>query len=78
MLMLITSRQLPTANRPAAPDFSTVGEKVLDDQTLQVTLRHPVPFFPSLCAFPPFFPMYEPAMRPFGTTDPKRAKPLTI
>jgi oligopeptide transport system substrate-binding protein len=54
-----------------APDFSTVGEKVLDDQTLQVTLRHPVPFFPSLCAFPPFFPMYEPAMRPFGTTDPK-------
>ncbi len=58
--------------KPATPpDFATVGEKVLDDQTLVVTLKHPVPFFPSLCAFPPFFPMYEPAMRPFGTTDPK-------
>jgi oligopeptide transport system substrate-binding protein len=55
-----------TATRP---DFSTVGEKVLDDRTIQVTLKHPVPFFPSLCAFPPFFPMYEPAMRAFGTTN---------
>jgi oligopeptide transport system substrate-binding protein len=44
---------------------------VLDDRTIQVTLKHPVPFFPSLCAFPPFFPMYEPAMRQFGTTNPK-------
>ncbi|HEY1921285.1 MAG TPA: ABC transporter substrate-binding protein, partial [Tepidisphaeraceae bacterium] len=36
-----------------APDFATVGEKALNDQTLVVTLIDPVPFFPALLAFPP-------------------------
>jgi oligopeptide transport system substrate-binding protein len=52
------------------PDFSTVGERVVDDHTFVVILTHPVTFFPSLCAFPPFFPMHEPSMRPFASTDP--------
>jgi oligopeptide transport system substrate-binding protein len=54
---------------PPAPDFATVGEKALDDQTLVVTLSDPVPFFPALLAFPPFFPMHEPSMRPFLESD---------
>jgi oligopeptide transport system substrate-binding protein len=54
---------------PPAPDFSAVGEKVVDPQTFIVTLEHPVIFFPALCAFPPFFPMHEPSMRPFATVD---------
>jgi oligopeptide transport system substrate-binding protein len=52
-----------------APDFSTVGEQALDERTLRITLTHPVPFFPSLCAFPPFFPMHEPSMRKFADID---------
>lgn len=54
--------------RPA-PDFSNVGEKALDDRTLVVTLADPLPFFGALMAFPPFFPMHEPSMRPFLEAD---------
>jgi oligopeptide transport system substrate-binding protein len=60
----------PLNNKPALPDFSTVGEEKIDDQTLRVTLTNPVPFFPALLAFPSFFPMHEPSMRPFLQTDP--------
>jgi oligopeptide transport system substrate-binding protein len=51
-------------------EFSTVGEVALDDHTLRVTLTNPLPFFPALCAFTPFFPMNERSMRPFLVTDP--------
>jgi oligopeptide transport system substrate-binding protein len=54
-----------------APDFATVGEKALDDRTFQVTLIHPVTFFPALCAFPPFFPLHEESMKEFRNRDPK-------
>jgi oligopeptide transport system substrate-binding protein len=47
-------------------DWEMVGVEVLDDLTLRVTLNHPVTFFPDLCAFPPYFPLHEPSMRPFG------------
>jgi len=46
-------------------DFATVGIEALDDKTLRVTLSHPVPFFPDLCAFPSFFPLHEASMLPF-------------
>jgi oligopeptide transport system substrate-binding protein len=52
------------------PDFSMVGEKVLDDHTLQVTLADPIPFFPCLLAFTPFFPLNQKSMQPFAQTDP--------
>jgi oligopeptide transport system substrate-binding protein len=52
--------------RPA--EWSTVGVEVLDDKTLRVTLNDPVAFFPDLCAFPPYFPLHEPSMRPFAQT----------
>ncbi|MGA2584405.1 MAG: peptide ABC transporter substrate-binding protein [Tepidisphaeraceae bacterium] len=52
------------------PDFAMVGEVALDDHTLRITLNNPVPFFPALLAFPPFFPMHEPSMRPFAIVDP--------
>ena len=40
-----------------------------DDRTLIVTLADPVPFFPAVMAFPPFFPMHEPSMQPFMESD---------
>jgi oligopeptide transport system substrate-binding protein len=51
------------------PDISTVGEKALDDHTLMVTLTDPVPFFPSLLAFPAFFPMNEKSMHDYLEPD---------
>jgi oligopeptide transport system substrate-binding protein len=51
------------------PDFSGVGEVALDDHTLRVTLEDPIPFFPSLCAFSPFFPLNRASMQPFAQTD---------
>jgi oligopeptide transport system substrate-binding protein len=64
----VAAREKGDTTRPA-PDFSIVGEKALDDHTLVVTLCDPVPFFPALLAFPPFFPMHEPSMRPFRESD---------
>lgn len=46
-------------------DFSTVGIKIHDDRTVEVTLEHPVVYFPDLCAFAAFWPLHEPSMRPF-------------
>ena len=44
------------------PDFSAVGITAVDTKTLRVTLEHPVAYFPAICAFPPYFPQYEPCM----------------
>jgi oligopeptide transport system substrate-binding protein len=52
------------------PDFSAVGISALNDRTLVVKLEHPVTFFPSLCAFPPFFPLNKRSMAQFAETDP--------
>jgi oligopeptide transport system substrate-binding protein len=38
-------------------DFETVGVKALDERTLEVTLRHPVPYFLDLMGFYPFSPV---------------------
>ena len=38
-------------------NFSEVGVKALDDQTLEVTLENPTPFFLDLCATPPLQPV---------------------
>ncbi len=50
-------------------DFSKVGIEVLEPRGLRVTLKHPVGFFPDLCAFPPFFPLNEKSMEPFKQKD---------
>jgi oligopeptide transport system substrate-binding protein len=55
--------------KPAAPDFSGVGIEALNAKTLRVTLTHPVTYFPAMCAFPPFFPQYQPCMRAFAQWD---------
>lgn len=58
----------PTKDHPElpaigpGPDFSKVGIESLDRLTLRVTLKEPVPFFPSLCAFPSFFPLNQRSM----------------
>lgn len=53
------------------PDFKTVGMEALDTATVRITLKHPVSFFPDLCAFPCYFPLNERAMKGFREVDPK-------
>jgi len=53
----------------AAPDFGSVGIRSPDPRTLIVTLEHPVAFFPSLCAFPPFFPLNQRSMQAFAESE---------
>jgi oligopeptide transport system substrate-binding protein len=55
--------------RNTSPDFNSVGIRSSDPRTLVVMLEHPVAFFPSLCAFPPFFPLNERSMKPFAQID---------
>ena len=47
-------------------DFSEVGVKALDGQTLEVTLENPTPFFLDLCATPPLQPVPVERIRQFG------------
>ncbi|HEX4125374.1 MAG TPA: peptide ABC transporter substrate-binding protein, partial [Tepidisphaeraceae bacterium] len=51
------------ANKPC--DFSTVGISAPSADILRVTLKHPVAYFPDLCAFAPFFPLNAKSMEPF-------------
>lgn len=46
-----------------------LGIRVVDDQTIEITLDNPLPFLPDLLAFPPFYPRHEPSMRPFKQKD---------
>ncbi|TCP31136.1 oligopeptide transport system substrate-binding protein [Scopulibacillus darangshiensis] len=43
-----------------------LGIKALDEKTVQVTLERPTPFFLSLLAFPPFFPVDQKVVKKYG------------
>lgn len=47
-------------------DWSKVGVKAPDDQTLVVTLNNPTPYFPELVAFYTFFPVPKGAVEEHG------------
>lgn len=47
-------------------DWGTVGVKVVDPQTLAVTLKNPTPFFPELMAFYTFFPVHKATVEKHG------------
>jgi len=60
-----------TSDKPPKDlSFANVGIARLDGQTLRVILKHPVSFFPALCAFPPFFPLHEKSIEPYKSVDP--------
>jgi oligopeptide transport system substrate-binding protein len=52
-------------HKPAKPDFASVGEKRIDERTIEITLTNPVPYFPSILAFVPFYPLNQKSMEPF-------------
>ena len=44
----------------------SVGLRVLDNRTLQVQLRHPTPFFPSLASFTTYLPVHRATVEKYG------------
>jgi len=51
------------------PEFSSIGVSSPDPHTLVVHLNIPTNYFLDLLAFPPFFPLYEPSLRPFQLSE---------
>lgn len=58
-------------------DFSQVGYQALDDQTLQVTLNSPTPYFLALLSHHSFYPLHLPTIEKFGGTE-KRGTDWTL
>ncbi len=48
-------------------DWSQVGVRSIDDQTLEVTLKQPTPYFPELVAFYTFYPVPVDVVEEHGT-----------
>lgn len=53
---------------PPAPSFN-VGVEALSDKLLKVTLKNPVPYFPALCSYVPFYPQHQGCMEGFEQWD---------
>lgn len=53
-------------NEGKLKDFSQVGVRAIDPQTLEVVLENPTPFFMDLCAFVTLFPVHTPTVEKFG------------
>ncbi len=47
-------------------DFSKVGIRAIDRHTLEVRLKHPVPYFLYLCSFYPLFPVHKKTIEKHG------------
>jgi oligopeptide transport system substrate-binding protein len=66
------AREYEVAYRESkAFDVSTVGFKAVDDYTIEVRLKNPVPFLRDLMAFPPFYPRHAGSMAKFAQKDEK-------
>jgi oligopeptide transport system substrate-binding protein len=53
-------------NDGTVKDFSAVGVKALDAQTLQVELENPSPYFLDLCCFMTYLPVHTPSIEKYG------------
>ncbi len=55
-------------------DFNEVGVKAIDDQTLEVRLNNPVPFFLSLLIHHSLYPVHRDTIEKFGEIDARVSK----
>ncbi len=53
----------------AAPDFSTVGIRALDDHTLRIELTHPAPYFLFLLGNWSWYPVHRATVEKYGRFD---------
>ena len=59
-------RNADAFNEGSVKDFSTVGIKALDSQTLQVDLENPTPYFLDLCCYVTYLPVHLPSVEKYG------------
>src|ERR1700730_4808136 len=59
-------RNAEAFNERTIKDFSAVGLKALDNQTLQVELENPTPYFLDLCCFMTYLPVHLPSIQKYG------------
>ncbi|MBS1958021.1 MAG: peptide ABC transporter substrate-binding protein [Bdellovibrionales bacterium] len=65
-------------NKKTSTDFSKVGVVAKDDQTLVVTLKKPVAYFPYLTGFWPLFPIRKDVVAANGAAWTKPGKMVTV
>ena len=66
MLYYIKGAEAYNKAEPGTVDFSTVGVTALNDLTLQVTLRSPIPFLPEITKHPTWFPVPRHVIEEYG------------
>jgi oligopeptide transport system substrate-binding protein len=59
-------RNAEAFNERTGKDFSAVGVRALDSQTLQVELANPTPYFLDLCCFMTYLPVHLPSIQKYG------------
>jgi oligopeptide transport system substrate-binding protein len=59
-------RNAEAFNEGSAKDFSAVGIKALDSETLQVELENPTPYFLDLCCYVTYLPVHLPSVENYG------------
>src|SRR5580700_9579583 len=59
-------RNAEAFNEREVKDFSAVGVKALDSQTLRVELDNPTPYFLDLCCFMTYLPVHLPTIQKYG------------
>ena len=59
-------RNAAAFNEGSVKDFSEVGIKALDSQTLQVDLENPTPYFLDLCCYVTYLPVHLPSVEKYG------------
>jgi oligopeptide transport system substrate-binding protein len=56
-------------NAGTLKDFSQVGCRAIDASTLELKLKVPTPYLPSLTSMPAWFPAHQPTIEKFGAID---------
>lgn len=74
--MLYVVQNAEAFNKGELKDFSQVGFRAVDPQTLVITLEHSAPHFLSLLSNPVWFPVYLPALQQTGSPY-ERGNPWT-
>jgi oligopeptide transport system substrate-binding protein len=72
--VLFPIRNAEAFNAGRLGDFSQVGVKAVDDQTLEITLAQPAPYLAAAATLPAWFPAHQASIEKLGPFDDRAAK----
>lgn len=72
--VLFPIRNAEAFNAGRLDDFSQVGVKAVDDQTLEITLAQPAPYLAAAATLPAWFPAHQTSIEKLGPFDDRAAK----